>query len=148
MNNGERLWSLVFWLPRFKVLQDLLQLLSMSASELPDGLPQLIEVFFWAGVKLSASSMAVRSFTPPLPSANGSLKLSGFGSNSQAKDAVKVGFDYFKANATHVSASIKSLDHDYHLHVVELHNTGPTAAMTLTTFIALCSAVLGKPIQS
>ncbi len=79
---------------------------------------------------------------------NGSLKLSGFGSNSQAKEAVKVGFDYFKANATHVSASIKSLDHDYHLHVVELHNTGPTAAMTLTTFIALCSAVLGKPIQS
>ncbi|MGE0758256.1 MAG: S16 family serine protease [Pirellulaceae bacterium] len=78
---------------------------------------------------------------------NGSLKMSGFGSNSQAKEAVKVGFDYFKANATHVSASIKSLDHDYHLHVVELHNSGPTNAMTLSTFVALCSAVLGKPIQ-
>jgi ATP-dependent Lon protease len=78
---------------------------------------------------------------------NGSLKMSGFGSNSQAKEAVKVGFDYFKANATHVSASIKSLDHDYHLHVVELHNTGATNAMTLSAFVALCSAVLGKPIQ-
>ena len=30
---------------------------------------------------------------------NGSLKMSGFGSNSQAKEAIKVGFDYFKANA-------------------------------------------------
>ena len=78
---------------------------------------------------------------------NGTLKLSGFGSNSQAKEAVKVGFDFFKANATHVSASIKSLDHDYHLHVVELHNTGPTTAMTLATFVALCSGVFGKPIQ-
>jgi ATP-dependent Lon protease len=78
---------------------------------------------------------------------SGSLKMSGFGSNSQAKEAVKVGFDYFKANATHVSASIKALDHDYHLHAVELHNTGATTAMTLSTFVALCSAVLSKPIQ-
>ncbi len=78
---------------------------------------------------------------------NGSLKMSGFGSNSQAKEAVKVGFDYFKANATHVSASIKALDHDYHFHVVELHNTGPTNAMTLAAFVALCSGVFGKPIQ-
>ena len=38
-------------------------------------------------------------------------------------------------------------DHDYHLHIVELHNTGATTAMTLATFIALCSAVLGKPLQ-
>ena len=78
---------------------------------------------------------------------SGTLKLSGFGSNSQAKEAVKVGFDFFKANASHVSASIKALDHDYHLHVVELHNTGPTTTMTLAAFIALCSGVFGKPIQ-
>ncbi|MBA2116718.1 protease Lon-related BREX system protein BrxL [Bremerella alba] len=79
---------------------------------------------------------------------NGSLKTSGLGSNSKAKEAIKVGFDYFKANATHVSASAKAGDHDYHLHVIELHNTGPNNAMTLTTFVALCSAVLGKPLQS
>jgi ATP-dependent Lon protease len=78
----------------------------------------------------------------------GKLTLSGFGSNAKAKEAVKVGFDYFKANASHVSASIKAGDHDYHLHIVELHNTGPTTAMTLTTFTGLCSAVMGKPVQS
>jgi len=80
-------------------------------------------------------------------SGNGSLKTSGLGSNAAAKEAIKVGFDYFKANAHRISASIKSGDHDYHLHVVELHNTGPTTAMTLTAFIALCSGVFGKPIQ-
>ena len=81
-------------------------------------------------------------------SGNGKLNLSGFGSNSSAKEAIKVGFDFFKANASRVSASIKAVDHDYHMHAVELHNTGPTTALTLTTYVALCSAVLGKPIQS
>ena len=33
---------------------------------------------------------------------------------------------------------MKPGDHDYHLHVVELHNTGPTNAMTLAAFVALC----------
>ena len=31
---------------------------------------------------------------------------------------------------------------------VELHNTGPTTAMTLAAFVALCSGLLGKPVQS
>jgi ATP-dependent Lon protease len=78
---------------------------------------------------------------------NGTLKTSGLGSNSGAREAIKVGFDYFKANVQRVSASIKAGDHDYHLHVVELHNTGPATAMTLATFVALCSGSLGKPIQ-
>ena len=78
---------------------------------------------------------------------NGALKTSGLGSNSGAKEAIKVGFDYFKANGSRVSASVKPGDHDYHLHVVELHNQGPTTAMTLASFIALCSGVLARPIQ-
>ena len=81
-------------------------------------------------------------------SGTGKFNLSGFSSNTNAKECVKVGFDYFRANAIRVSASIKAGDHDYHLHVVELHNTGPTTAMTLATFVALCSAVMGKSVQS
>jgi len=80
-------------------------------------------------------------------SGNGALKMSGVGSSAAAKEAIKVGFDFYKANAQHVSASIKAGDHDYHLHVVELHNTGPTQAMTLASFVALCSGAFGKPIQ-
>ena len=79
---------------------------------------------------------------------NGSLKTSGLGSNTSAKESIKVGFDYFKANASHVSASAKPGDHNFHLHIVELHNTGPTNAMTLCAFVALCSGILGKPVQS
>lgn len=78
---------------------------------------------------------------------NGTLRTSGLGSNSAAKEAIKVGFDYFKANASRTSASIKPGDHDYHLHIVELHNTGPTTSLTLSAFVAFCSAVLGRPLQ-
>src|ERR1017187_1107665 len=83
----------------------------------------------------------------PTFSGNRFLKTSGLGSNSTAREAIKVGFDFFKANASRISASIKVGDHDYHLHVVELHNSGPTAALTLSTFVAFCSGVMGRPIQ-
>ena len=79
---------------------------------------------------------------------NGKLSLSGFGSNSTSKESVKVAFDYLKANAARVSASIKVFEHDYHLHIVELHNTGPTTVLTLPSVVAFCSAVMGKPTQS
>jgi ATP-dependent Lon protease len=79
---------------------------------------------------------------------NGSVRMSGLGSNSAAREAINVGFDYFKANASQVSASAKAGDHDFHLHVVEFHNAGPTTAMTLAAFVALCSGLLGKPVQS
>ena len=79
---------------------------------------------------------------------NGQLKLSGLGSNTAAKESVKVGFDFFRANSTHIQASAKSGDHDYHLHVVESHNTGPSTMLTLAGYVALCSGLLGKPLQS
>ena len=78
---------------------------------------------------------------------NGQLKLSGLGSNMAAKESVKVGFDYFRANVSQFQASLKPGDHDYHLHVVEAHNTGPSAALTMSAFVALCSALVDKAIE-
>lgn len=78
----------------------------------------------------------------------GKLSVSGSGVNSRTKEAVKVGFDYFKANLARVSASVKATDHDYHLHVVEFHNTGAADSLTLPSFFALCSGVMKKPVQS
>jgi ATP-dependent Lon protease len=95
----------------------------------------------------SSGHLGLYRLETQVTSGNGGLRTSGLGSNASAKEAIKVGFDYFKANASHVSASMKAGDHDYHLHVVELHNAGPTTAMTLAAFVALCSAVLGKPLQ-
>ena len=64
------------------------------------------------------------------------------------REAVKVAFDYFKANSGRVSASIKAGEHDFHLHLVELQHPGTPKALTLAGFIALCSGALAKPVQS
>ena len=78
---------------------------------------------------------------------NGKFIVSGLGSSSVAKEAAKVAFDYFKANISRVSGSAKAGDHDYHLHSVELHNTGATKVMTLPSFVALCSGIMQKSVQ-
>ena len=117
-----------------------------GGSLIPDG-PLNPGVMHTVATGGTGSHLGLYRLETQVTSGNGTLKTSGLGSNSAAKEAIKVGFDYFKANASRVSASIKPGDHDYHLHVVELHNTGPTNAMTLAAFVALCSGVFGKPIQ-
>ena len=79
---------------------------------------------------------------------NGKLSISGSGSNTKTKEAIKIAFDYFKANMSRVSSMSKVGDHDYHLHIVEMHNTGAATALTMCSFISFCSGLMGKPLQS
>lgn len=79
---------------------------------------------------------------------NGSVRFSGLGSSSAAKECLRVAFDYFKANSSRVSVTPKAGDHDFHIHVVELHNSGTAEALTLTAVIALASALIRKSVQS
>lgn len=78
---------------------------------------------------------------------NGRHSVSGLGSSTSAKEAVRVGFDFFKGNLSRISATDKFSEHEYYLHVVELHNTGPSTATSLVALIAFCSVLLAKPIQ-
>jgi ATP-dependent Lon protease len=96
----------------------------------------------------SSGHLGLYRLETQITAGNGALQTSGLGSNTAAREAIKVGFDYCKANAAHVSASAKPGEHDFHVHVVELHNTGPTTTMTLAAFVALCSSLLDKPVQS
>ena len=48
---------------------------------------------------------------------SGKLATSGLWNSSIAKEQVKIAFDYFKANASRISASARVLEHDFHLHV-------------------------------
>jgi ATP-dependent Lon protease len=42
----------------------------------------------------------------------------------------------------------RSTERDFHLHLVELQNAGSPDALTLASFIVLCSAAQGKSVQS
>jgi len=74
---------------------------------------------------------------------NGKLSVSG----SAPREPVRIAFDYFKAHASRVSASIKAGEQDFHLHLVELQSTGTPETFTLSSFIALCSGALGRSVQ-
>jgi ATP-dependent Lon protease len=78
---------------------------------------------------------------------NGKFAVSGISSNSAAREALKIGFDYFKANISRISGASKAGDHDYHVHLVELQNSGPTNSITLAGLVAACSGILQKPLQ-
>lgn len=57
-------------------------------------------------------------------------------------------YDFFIANVGRVSAAIHPTERDFHLHMVELQGAGNPEALTRASFIALCSAAPGKPVQS
>lgn len=77
----------------------------------------------------------------------GKLSISGVGSSSASKESIRVAFDYFKANLGQITSSVKVADHDYHLHTVELNNTGATENLTIPTLVSLCSGLMKKPVQ-
>ena len=52
------------------------------------------------------------------------------------------------AGDTTACSTPKPGEHDFHLQLVELQSVGTPQALTLASFIALCSAALGRPIQS
>ncbi len=76
----------------------------------------------------------------------GRLSVSGSGADPKTKEAIKIAFDYFKANISRVSSMSNAGEHDYHLHIVEIHNTGPARPLTLCSLIAFCSGLMGKPV--
>lgn len=78
----------------------------------------------------------------------GKLATSGLWNSSAAKEQVKIAFDFFKANAARISGGNKVNDHDFHLHAVELQNTGPFTHLALASLVVFSSGLLGKPVQS
>jgi len=79
---------------------------------------------------------------------SGKLVTSGLWNSPAAKEQVKIAFDYFKANFSRISTGVKVSGHDFHLHAVELQNTGPFGHLAISSLVAFASGLLGKPIQS
>jgi ATP-dependent Lon protease len=79
---------------------------------------------------------------------NGSVRFSGVGTSAASKETLRIAFDYFKANASRISVTPKAGDHNYHIHVVELQNSGSSDSLTLAAVVALASALMKKNVQS
>lgn len=112
---------------------------------IPEGLGKLGVVHMVT--KGHSSQLGLYRFETQMTPGNGKHSTSGVGSNTPAKEAIRVGFDYFKGNLNRISATAKFSEHEYHLHVVELHNSGPSTKTSLAALIAFCSILMGKPVQ-
>ncbi|MCC4264165.1 protease Lon-related BREX system protein BrxL [Oceanimonas baumannii] len=97
--------------------------------------------------KGSSGQLGLYRFETQMTPGNGKHSTSGLGSNTPAKEAIRIGFDYFRGNLNRVSAAAKFAEHEYHLHVVELHNSGPSTKTSLAALIAFCSVLMNKPLQ-
>jgi ATP-dependent Lon protease len=68
-----------------------------------------------------ARQLGLYRFEIQVTPCDGRYSTSGLGPNTPAKEAMRVGFDYFKGNLNRVSTTAKFSEHEYHLHVAELH---------------------------
>jgi ATP-dependent Lon protease len=75
------------------------------------------------------------------------IQFQDWGSNTAAKESVRVDFDYFKGNLNRISITAKFAEHEYHIHAIELNNTGPSNRISLAALIAFCSILMNKPVQ-
>ncbi len=112
---------------------------------IPEGLgkPGVVHMVTKGGI----GQLGLYRFETQMTAGNGKHTTSGLGSNTPAKEAIRIGFDYFKGNLNRISATAKFSEHEYHLHVVELHNSGPSTKTSLAALVAFCSILMGRPVQ-
>jgi len=95
----------------------------------------------------STGQLGLYRFETQMMAGHGKHTVSGFGSNTAAKEAIRIGFDYFKGNLSRISLTEKFSEFEFHLHTVELHNSGASVNTSLAAFISFCSVLMKKPVQ-
>jgi len=79
---------------------------------------------------------------------NGKLVRTGVASSSRMKDRMNIALNFFKANAHRVSGTIHPENVDFLLQLLDLQGAGLPQECGLALFISLCSASLGRRVQS
>ncbi|MEZ0186778.1 MAG: protease Lon-related BREX system protein BrxL [Candidatus Reddybacter sp.] len=71
----------------------------------------------------------------------------GLASDTHAKEAIRVGFDYFKGNLNRISVTSKFSEHEFHVQTVNLYNTRNSTETSLASLVAFSSILMNKPTQ-
>ncbi|MGO1501260.1 MAG: BREX system Lon protease-like protein BrxL [Marinobacter sp.] len=78
----------------------------------------------------------------------GKLATSGLWGLPPLREQLKMAFDYFKANITRISGASRVLEHDFHLHLVDLQNGGPIQSLALPSMVAFASGIMARPTHA
>ena len=74
------------------------------------------------------------------------FSIRGMGSNTSLKETIKIGYDFFKANAKQISGAIDIKNKEYIIQVHDLSSVGHSSHLTLASLVGLCSVAMNKPI--
>lgn len=95
----------------------------------------------------SGGKLGVYRLESQMTAGNGKHSTSGFGSDTTAKEQVRVGFEYFKGNLNRIAASSRFSEHEFHLHFVDLQSSGNSHSASLSSLVSCCSILMNKPVQ-
>lgn len=109
---------------------------------IPDGLLKAGHTYFVG----RGNSGMIGTYKIEVESSNGhgKLSISGIGTDRESKESINTAYNYFKANKKSISASIRTDNVDYLLHIEDLQGVGASKDISLATFVALCSSALKK----
>lgn len=79
---------------------------------------------------------------------SGKFERTGVGTAREAKESIDTAYRYLKANSKNISGTISTTTKDYLMHIQDLNGIGMTDQLALTSFVALCSAAMNKPVLS
>lgn len=116
-----------------------------GAHLIPAGIPKPGVIHFVSEGALG--KLGVYRLETQITPGTGKHSTSGFGSDTSAKEQVRVGFEYFKGNFNRIAANTKFSEHEFHMHFVDLQNSGNSHSASLASLVACCSILLKKPIQ-
>lgn len=97
--------------------------------------------------KSDSGMLGVYKIETQISRGSGRFEKSGLNSNSKSKEKVGIAYNYFRANAKSISQVISIKEKNYHLQFQDLQSIGMTDELSLSTFIALCSAAMDRSVQ-
>ena len=95
----------------------------------------------------ASGKLGIYRLESQMTAGNGKHSTSGFGSDSSAKEQVRVGFEYFKGNLNRIAATSRFSDYEFHLHFVDLQSSGNSHSASLSSLVSCCSILMNKPVQ-
>ncbi|MEA4958023.1 hypothetical protein SDC9_37504 [bioreactor metagenome] len=116
-----------------------------SDSLIPEGLSKPGHVY--TVLTINKGQVGVYKLETEIAKGTGKFSKTGF-DKKEVREAADTAFNYFRANASKISASINPKTSDYIMELSDFNGIGSSKKIALASFVALCSAALDKPVLS
>ena len=117
-----------------------------SGSLIPEGIGKPGHLYTVSSIK--SGMIGLFKIETQMTKGTGKFEKAGLGNNREAKESAEMAFKYLRANGKLISGEISTKNNDYVVNYQDLKGIGMTSNLTLSTYIAICSAALNKPIIS